>query len=457
MDDSREMSRMDQGHRTEAACLLEQGAKYKRRVGLTPLFGPAEPIFAGFKPGAFSVYFGDAPIYHFDLEGRWQRAYVDGTHFLKGLDGTIHTIDRVREGGSLVLKRQTLGYAQASAFDARVRSMSLDLIESIDLGQLGLVEPPASKSRPLPSDELHAFLERIARWDAAAWCAHRERYMATYGPLPFLPPECQNAVVLQATLAKAGGFGIGGSPPSEPVVRSLREFEQHVNEVAALWGRRLLQSRSIFLAGRDLMHLPADDVNAYLNTASVVFPIEPESSRQAAERAAEGDDAGPRLDGVHVFLDDFAALELDRAAWGEFAARRVIRVSLGVESGDPDVRAIFGKNWTDLDLRAVVANLKAAGLAASVLTLVGAGGVERAAPHLSHTSRLIESLDLGPGDFVFLLDENEFGGSQSIFRSETPYEKPAWAEQQAKLKEALAPLKKRGIKVLPYTLEKQWA
>jgi hypothetical protein len=34
---------------------------------------------------------------------------------------------------------------------------------------------------------------------------------------------------------------------------------------------------------------------------------------------------------------------------------------------------------------------------------------------------------------------------------------PAWSEQQAKLKEALAPLKKRGIKVLPYTMEKQWA
>ena len=32
----------------------------------------------------------------------------------------------------------------------------------------------------------------------------------------------------------------------------------------------------------------------------------------------------------------------------------------------------------------------------------------------------------------------------------------AWLEQQAKLKEALAPLKKRGVKVLPYTMEKQW-
>ena len=43
----------------------------------------------------------------------------------------------------------------------------------------------------------------------------------------------------------------------------------------------------------------------------------------------------------------------------------------------------------------------------SVLTLVGAGGSERAEPHVERTVRLIESLELGPGDFVFLLDEKE--------------------------------------------------
>ncbi len=36
-------------------------------------------------------------------------------------------------------------------------------------------------------------------------------------------------------------------------------------------------------------------------------------------------------------------------------------------------------------------------------------------------------------------------------------EGPAWAEQQKRLKDAMAPLRSRGVKVLPYTLEKQWA
>src|SRR5262249_43240170 len=54
-------------------------------------------------------------------------------------------------------------------------------------------EPPGGKALPLENDALHDILDRISRWDAAAWFAHRERYTATFGPLPFLPPECLNA------------------------------------------------------------------------------------------------------------------------------------------------------------------------------------------------------------------------------------------------------------------------
>jgi hypothetical protein len=86
---------------------------------------------------------------------------------------------------------------------------------------------------------------------------------------------------------------------------------------------------------------------------------------------------------------------------------------------------------------------------------VGAGGIERAEQHVPQTARLLDSLELGPGDFVFLLDENELCAAQ-----DSPAEVPsiqgfAWLQQQARLKEALAPLKTRGVKILPYTLEKQ--
>jgi len=437
---------MAENHPTEAACLLQQGASYRRRIGLEPVATPGDPIFAGFKHGAFSIYFGDAPIYHFDLDGRWQRAFVDGTHFLKGLDASVQAIDRVRDGPNLVLKRKTLACTEASDFDARVRSVAIELIADLGAGRLGRVEPPAQKAQPLASHELRDFLERISSWDAARWFAHRQRYLATYGPLPFVPPECQNAVVLQATLGHAGGVGFGLSPAAEPHTRSPAEFAQHVRDVAALWGRRLLQSRVIFLAGSDVIHRPLDDVKSYLGAIGGTFPL-----------AAEDDDTACRFDGVHLFLDNFDLPRPDRGGWGELAAQGLVRTSLGLESGDPEVRSIYSKRWADAELRATVADIKSAGLGVSVLTLVGAGGVERAEPHVELTARLIDSLDLSPGDFVFLLDEHEIRDPNRSLESLTPLRGPAWSEQQAKLKEVLAPLKKRGIKVLPYTMEKQWA
>ncbi len=342
---------MASGHRTEAACLLEQGASYRRRIGLQPAIASADPIFAGFKPGAFSLYFGDAPIYHFDLEGRWQRAFVEGTHYLKGLDACVQAIDRVREGPSLVLKRRSLDDQEASDFDERVRVMALDLIASVGTGQLSPANPPSAKAEPIDPGELRLFLEAISRWDHARWLAHRDDYRRTYGPLPFLPPECQNGVVLQATLGSSSRFGTGCPPRGELWARTPAEFEQHARDVAALWGRRLLQSKVVVLAGSDVLHRPAEDVIGYLNAASHVFSIKTARERSTVDERDRGKEIAHSFEGIHAFLNDFAAAMPARTSWADFSAGGLSRVSFLIESGDPAVRALYLKTWHDDDLR----------------------------------------------------------------------------------------------------------
>jgi hypothetical protein len=422
---------------TEAECLLETGALYPSRIGLGPATGHGEPIFAGFKHGAFSLYFGDEPIYHFDLEGRWQRAFIQGVHFLKGLDADVHAVERVREGTNLVLRRRKLSLDEAGELDDRIRAVALGLMTGLGDDRFGRREPPPGKAQPLSLDELYAFLGRIAAWDADAWQAHAARYRATYGPLPFLPPECQNAVVLQATLGHSEGRTFGLSPASEPHVRSVSEFFQHARDVAGLWNRRLLQSRGIFMAGGEVLHQSAGQIESYLDEIARTF-------------------ANQGLESVHAFLDDFRAPPYGREQWTRFAERGLSRVSLGVESGDPELRAMYGKGWENEDLGATVAGLKSAGLGVSVLTLVGAGGNERVAEHSEQTTRLIESLELARGDFVFLLDEDEVRDPTVTLPGLTLLSRAEWSEQKRRFKEALSPLKARGIKVLPYTLEKQW-
>jgi hypothetical protein len=446
---------MADDHRTEAACLLEQGAQYRSRVGLERVESGGDPIFSGFKHGAFSLYFGDAPIFHFDMDGRWQRAFVDGVHYLKGLDATVHAIDRVREGANLILKRRSLADEEASNFDSSIRSMAMNLWADLNGECLRRMEPPAGKAQPLASDDLREFLQLIRRWDAARWAHHRDRYRATYGRLSFLPPECQNAVVLQAARGNVDRIGFGLTLTSDHPLCALAEFEQHANDVHSLWGKRLLQSRIIFIAGSDLLREPPETVVNYLDVVRRTFPIEPKRTGTNSDRV-DFDENRPRFDGVHAFLEDFTGPGPDRSSLTDYVSRGLVRVSLGVESGDPAVRTLFQKRWTNNELVRTVSDLKSAGLGVSILTLVGAGGCERAASHVEDTGRLINSLALAPGDFVFLLDENELRDPSLRLEDVRPLQGSAWSEQQAKLKEALVPLKRKGVKVLPYTMEKQW-
>lgn len=443
---------------TEAFCLLRNGALYLRRVGLqTPGENP-DFVFAGFKKGAFSLYFGDAPSYHFDLEGRWQRAFIEPTHYLKGLDTRVRTIDRVREGANLVLKRRLLSDDETAALDLRVRGAALGLMAELEAGRLERQDPPEDKAEPLQNGPLGEFLNRIVSWDADAWKAHRTRYQATYGPLPFLPPDSQNAVVLQATIENEDknreGFGRRGSGTERgPRVRSESEFQEHVEAVAALHGKRLVQARNAFLGGSGVLRLPQELVNGYLETATRALRIEP--GKKGALMVVW--DETPRLDGVHAFLDDFRSPIPSLDDLRGYRRRNLVHVSLGIESGDREVREDYGRKWKDEDLRAVVANLRAADIGLSILVLVGAGGSARAEQHIRGTAELLRSLSLQRGDTVFLLDERELRDPESPADERYALHGDVWTRQQDQLKQALAPLRSQGVKVLPYSLEKQWA
>ena len=436
---------------TEAACLLQTGAMYSRRIGLHTAEGGL--TFVGVKRGAFSIYHGDAPIYHFDLDGRWQRAFLDGVHYLKGLDGAVVAIDRVREGANLVLKRRTLSFAEAADLDEAIRRAAIDLIDAAGRDP---AMPPGGIA-PLAPGELRDLLERVAAQDAAAWFARREAYLATYGPLPFLPPDAPNAVILQATLGHADGLAFGGAAPAEPYVHTPAEFAAHARAVAKLLGRRVVQCRGIFLGGPDLLLRPIDDIAAYLEAAGAVFPLDPGARRR---RPRDLPDDAPSLDGLSAFLDRFDPRLPGPAGYRRLRDLGLIRVTIGVESGAPEVRALSGKDWGDDALRAAVSGLAGAGIEVNLALLVGAGGVEAADRHVAATADLVGSLDLAPGSLVYLIDAAEVGGDAAADRlrrlGKTPTARVDAPAHLARLKDALAPARSRlGMKVIPYSLEKQ--
>jgi hypothetical protein len=424
---------------TEAACLLQSGALYSRRLGLR--LGSVE-LFAGVKPGAVSIYVDDAPIYHFDLEGRWQRAFIDGTHYLKGLDATVRSLDRERESGAMVLRRGTLPYAEAADLDASIRSFALSLIDDLDDGRLEVVPGP-SGVKTFATEEFREFLERVVRWDSAAWFSHREKYLGAYGPMPFLPPDAPNPLVLQATLGNRNGRAFGGSRPAEYYKRSPAEFLDHCQSVSKLIGRRIAQHKSVFLGGENALNFPLETVVLWLNSIANCFPIG--GPKRPAGDA--WDDPPTNLVAVHAFLDDFSATLPDVEGWQALRSAHLARVTLGVESGDPSIRAEFGKSWEDGEFFRTVENLKAAGIGVGLVVLVGLAGASGPEGHVEATTKLLGSLPIGRGDLISLVDVRALRASEGTEKWPTD---EGIAEQVAAMKAWSSRLAGSGPKVVAY-------
>ena len=403
---------------TEAAGLLQSGAIFTRRVGLRPSDDPgADPtILAGFKRGACSIYLGDEPIFHFDLEGRWQRAFITGTHYLKSLDATVRAVERVREAGQMVLRRRTLGSSETAALDAGIAAQVHRIAAAIKAGSLVALPPPAP-SRPLELTELAAFLGKAVGWDAGRWGDHAAAYHRAYGggPPPFLPPDCPNPVILQPTAAMA----------------PAAVFD-HARAVAVLLGARLNQCRDVFVAGSGWVDRPAAEVVASLAAVRAVFPIEPDQGRP---RGAAGVADAPRLETIHAWLDAVPEPPLAPSTWAECRAAHLGRVTLRVDlRADSAIGAIRG----------LVADLKGAGIGVGLACFL-----DPSAPP-SPQAEALAALPLGPGDLITLI-ATEPAGTAPPPGDSIP---PALATWKARIAAALPP---GGPRLVVYNPAKQWA
>ncbi|RUL88046.1 hypothetical protein [Tautonia sociabilis] len=416
---------------TEAEALLQHGALYPIRLGIRPS-SPAGPlVFAGFKHGAFSLYFGDEPSYHFDLEGRWQRCYLDPSHFLRRLDGSTQAIDRPRVGPNLTLDRRTLDRAEADAIDEEIRGMAADLAGRIASGACALIAPP-EPTRAIDRDDLLAMLGRISSWDAIAWAGHRDRYRATFGPIPFLPPDALDAVVLQAT--------VGGES------RSLEGFSRHCRDVAALLGLGAVPLRTLFLSGPDVLRRPAAEVEGLLLLAREAFPL---AEGPAPARRSDLPVDRPHRDGILAFLGPGEGSVPEEGSWARFRSLGLSRVAVGLSTAvsSSSADAITPRD----DLLRAVPEARRGGLSVSVVVWIDPDHWCEPAD----VAGLIRSLGLGKGDHVYLVDGREQPGRSD---GEAPGEDrdPSVRRQEAALRDAMAPMRREaGVKVLPYSVKKQ--
>ncbi len=421
---------------TEAACLLASGTAYRKRILLHPTAGG--DVFVGVRPGGFSLYEGDEPIHHFDFEGRWQRTFIEGTHYLKGLDTAVRSIDRVRESDGLILRRRTLTDVDSVHLDTRIRSGVIALLETIRIDRYA-VSGQRHSATPLTVTDLRDLLARAAAWDASAWAAERDRYRATYGPLPFIPPACPNPLILQAGI----GAGLGKSPPTGGY-RSLAGFEEHAGSVGALLGRRLASCRDIFLDGLGMLDRPGGEIVEIVEAAVRHFPLSP-----PATRSQQIDENGHTLASIQAVLGDFSDDRPRPDFWARLKALGMRQITIGIESGDPAVRAVYGKSWGNAQVAPVVQDIREAGIACDAVVLVGAGGTSGATSHVEATLQLVGSLPASSVRRIYLVDAR---GLEGLTPFDSPLSDSLAAEQAVELKRRLG---RCGPAVAIYNADKQ--
>lgn len=306
----------------------------------------------------------------YDLEGRPSSWFRRGDTFKRSLASELYGRRsehgtrrrwRVEDGDARALLERAVGLA-AEARAALEAGMSL-----IGAGDAAV---------------LSARLERMLAWTPERLQRERERFLAAYAPISILPPDQYGAIVLQAT------FGCSWNRCSyctfyqgRPFqVRSEEAFALHVEGVERLLGRAAEARRSVFLADGNALVLSNDRLRPLLERVHARFP----------GRSVAG------------FVDVFSGERKPLEAWRELRALGVERVAIGVETGHDALLGYLNKPGSADEAADFVTLLKRAGIAVSVIFMVGVGGQRYAEGHVQGSAALLRRLPLDRRDVVYL-------------------------------------------------------
>ncbi|MBO9340483.1 MAG: radical SAM protein [Roseiflexus sp.] len=330
-----------------------------------------DQVTISIKPGALSVMFGTHEVLTYDRGGRLWVLTRDGRTYRRGLNG--HVIEKYHADNGLIRRR--VGGAEAA-----------ELIDSAAARMASLRDALAKEAATRAAangalEELLTIIERASYFNAAAHVADRKAFEQVYDPVGILPPDQYMAVVVQAT----EGCSFNTCTFCDFYrgrrfrIKSPDEFRVHTRAVRAFLGDSILLRRSIFLGEANALAAPIRRLETFMQIA----------------REEIGDLP------IHAFLDGFTGSRKTASEYARLGMLGLKRVSIGMESGHDPLLAFVEKPSSAADIVATVTELKQAGIAVSVIVLVGLGGDRFAAGHVADTVALLNRLPLGSGDIVY--------------------------------------------------------
>jgi hypothetical protein len=348
----------------------------------------------------FVLYFESDLAMHYDLEARLVKIAEPNQYWRRGLSNRIvHSRKRSRQDGG-GLERTVLETDQADAVIVQAQVATATVADSLAAGRAAIEFGKPDVDAAL--DRIRPLLERAAAFDAEAARRDGGRFRSIYRSVAVLPPNEYNALVLQGT----EGCTYNRCTFCELYTdvkfraRDADEFDEHIRAAIAYHGEAARSRRSIFLGEANALTLPHDHVRQQLAAIQRHFILpDPQTTRVSAGWWLGH---AKRFEGVASFIDVFTGSGRSAAGWDDLRSLGLRRVHIGMESGSDELLAWLNKPASGEAIRERVIPMKEAGLNVSLIVLLGAGGHEYAARHVRDTARVINSLPLGRGDYVYL-------------------------------------------------------
>lgn len=335
--------------------------------------------------------------YTFDAAGRLVGIFRDGKNYRRSLDNEMLE----KAGGGV------------PGLSGRLRRMlAADEIETLETSAYEFARTlPARISGPL-APEFSDALARVNAYSSARLLDERAVFRQLYRPVSILPPDQYLALYLQATEGCSYNecTFCGLYRDRRFHAKTPQEFRTHAQNVRAFFGAGLTLRRTIFLGDANALMVPHARLLEWFDALHDEFAILPLTLTGAERRAWQ--DAHPvHFDGVYSFIDAFTTQRKTPQEFAALAERGLRRVYIGLESGDPALLRFLGKPNQPEDVRVLVEHLKASGVAVGIIILIGAGGAEYGAGHVSETARLVNDLPLDARDVIYFSELVDYPGS----------------------------------------------
>ena len=325
------------------------------------------------KAGSLTLMFDNVEALTYDRAGRLWSRWVGGHTYRRGLDGRV--LEKWQEGGQR--RRRWLSEEQAAALIDESAARMRELTARLSAGRIAWTIAPEH-------DGLAGAIDRAAQFDAREAERDRIRFADVYSPIGILPPDQYLALVLQATSGCSFNTCTFCNFYADEHfrVKSASVFRAHARAVRAFLGDSIHMRRSIFVGEANALIVPSDRLMPLLEIAGQEFGGWP----------------------IYAFLDAFSGRKKATDEYRQMASLGLKRVSIGLESGHDPLLRFVRKPGHAADAIDTVAALKAAGLAVSLIVLVGLGGDRYAERHTADTVAALNAMPLDKADIIYFSD-----------------------------------------------------